>query len=85
MLRRRTTLRSVVNTVVLAAGTATIVMVLGAVAAWLVVRTRVRGRWLVDGLGFVPIAIPGLVLGVALLVVYLRVPDRRSTGRSGSS
>ena len=58
----------------LAAGTATIVLIIAAVAAWLVVRTSVRGRWLIDGLAFVPIAIPGLVFGVALLVVYLRVP-----------
>ena len=33
----------------LAAGTATVVVVLGAVASWLVVRTKLRGRWLVDG------------------------------------
>ena len=74
VLREEDTIRSVLNTVVLAAGTATIVLVIAAVAAWLVVRTSVRGRWLIDGLAFVPIAIPGLVFGVALLVVYLRVP-----------
>jgi iron(III) transport system permease protein len=74
VLRQEDTIRSVLNTVVLAAGTATIVLIIAAVAAWLVVRTSVRGRWLIDGLAFVPIAIPGLVFGVALLVVYLRVP-----------
>ena len=68
------TVHSVWNTLLLAAGTATIVLVLAAVAAWLIVRTRVRGRWTVDALAFMPIAIPGLVLGVSLLVVYLRVP-----------
>ena len=73
-LRQEDTLRAVLNTVVLAAGTATIVLIISAVAAWLIVRTAVRGRWLIDGLAFVPIAIPGLVFGVALLVVYLRVP-----------
>ena len=74
VLDDESTLRSVWNTLMLAAGTATIVLVLAAVAAWLVVRTRVRGRWTVDALAFMPIAIPGLVLGVSLLVVYLRVP-----------
>jgi iron(III) transport system permease protein len=68
------TLRSLRNTVILAAGTATGVVLLGAVAAWLVVRTRIRGRWLLDAVSFAPIAIPGLVLGTSLLVVYLRVP-----------
>jgi len=47
-------------------------MLITAVAAWLVVRTRVRGRWLIDNLAFMPLTIPGLVLGVALLFVYLR-------------
>ena len=48
-------------------------LVIAAIAAWLVVRTSVRGRWRSTA-GVRPIAIPGLVLGVALLVVYLRVP-----------
>jgi iron(III) transport system permease protein len=42
------------------------------VASWLVVRTRLPGRWIVDNLAFMPLAIPGLVLGVSLLFVYLR-------------
>ena len=32
------------------------------------------GRRLLDGLAFLPIAVPGVVLGVALLAVYLRSP-----------
>jgi len=55
-------------------GAATAVMLLTAVAAWVVVRTRLRGRSLVDNLAFMPLTIPGLVLGVALLFVYLRIP-----------
>lgn len=68
------TLEAVVNTAILAAATASIVLVIGAVGAWLIVRTSIRGRWIVDGLAFAPIAIPGLVLGLALLVVYVRIP-----------
>jgi iron(III) transport system permease protein len=45
-----------------------------AIVAWLVIRTRARGRWLLDNLVFLPLTIPGLVLGVSLLFVYLRVP-----------
>jgi iron(III) transport system permease protein len=37
------------------------------------VRTTLPGRWLVDNLAFLPLVIPGLVLGVALLTVYLRL------------
>lgn len=62
------------NSLILGLGVATGVMFLGAVASWLVVRTTLPGRWIVDNLAFLPLIIPGLVLGVALLYVYLRVP-----------
>jgi iron(III) transport system permease protein len=61
------------NSLILGLATATFVMLLAAVAAWVVVRTRLPGRWVVDNLAFLPLVIPGLVLGVALLSVYLRV------------
>jgi iron(III) transport system permease protein len=60
------------NSVILGVGSATTVMLLAAVASWLVVRTRLPGRWIIDNLAFLPLVIPGLVLGVALLSVYLR-------------
>jgi iron(III) transport system permease protein len=50
------------------------VAVLGALTAWIVQRSRVRGRWLLDDLAFLPLAMPGLVLGASLLFVYLRSP-----------
>jgi iron(III) transport system permease protein len=62
------------NSLVLGIGSATAVMFFMAIASWLVVRTKLKGRWLVDGLSFSPLAIPGLVMGVALLFVYLRFP-----------
>ena len=62
------------NSFILSAGAAIVVMALSAIAAWLVIRTRIRGRGIVDILAFLPIVIPGLVLGVALLFVYLRSP-----------
>jgi iron(III) transport system permease protein len=60
------------NSLIVGLGSATVVMLLTAVAAWLVIRTRLPGRWLIDNLAFLPLTIPGLVLGVALLSVYLR-------------
>jgi iron(III) transport system permease protein len=68
------TLDALKNSLLLGVGSATLVMLFMAVAAWLVVRTRMRGRWMVDNLAFLPLVIPGLVLGVALLFVYLRFP-----------
>jgi iron(III) transport system permease protein len=68
------TLTAFRNSLLVCAGAATAVVLVAALAGWLVQRTRARGRWLVDGLASLPIAVPGVVLGAALLVVYLRVP-----------
>jgi iron(III) transport system permease protein len=68
------TMTALKNSLYLGIGTATVVMLFMAVAAWLVVRTKLRGRWLVDNLAFLPLVVPGLVMGVALLIVYLRHP-----------
>ncbi len=78
-------IQAVKNSIILGLGSATTVMLLAAVAAWVVVRTNLPGRWLIDSLAFLPLVIPGLVLGVAMLFVYLRHPAPRSTARSGSS
>jgi iron(III) transport system permease protein len=67
-------LRAFRNSLSLGLGSATFVMLFTAIGAWLVVRTKLRGRWMVDNLAFVPLVIPGLVMGVALLFVYLRFP-----------
>jgi iron(III) transport system permease protein len=68
------TITALKNSLYLGVGTATLVMLFMAVAAWLVVRTKLPGRWLVDNLAFLPLVVPGLVMGVALLIVYLRHP-----------
>jgi iron(III) transport system permease protein len=62
------------NSLLLGVGTATLVMAGMAIAAWIVVRSRIPGRQLVDQFAFVPLVIPGLVLGLALSFVYLRSP-----------
>lgn len=49
-------------------------MLLAAAITWVVVRTRTPGRRLIDVLAFAPIAIPGTVLGLALVSVYLTIP-----------
>ena len=68
------TARATLNSLVLAVGAATTVVGISAVAAWVVTRTRARGRWLVGAAAFVPLVLPGLVLGEALLFTYLRLP-----------
>jgi iron(III) transport system permease protein len=62
------------NSLLLGAGAATIVMALMAVAAWVVVRSGIPGRKVLDQIAFSPLVIPGLVLGVGIAFVYLRSP-----------
>lgn len=62
------------NSLFLGAASATLVMILMAIAAWIVVRSNISGRKVLDLLSFAPLVIPGLVLGLALQFVYLRSP-----------
>jgi iron(III) transport system permease protein len=62
------------NSLILGLSSATLVMAFMAVAAWIVVRSRIPGRKVLDGLAFMPLVVPGLVMGLALSFVYLRSP-----------
>lgn len=62
------------NSLILGVSTATGVMAVMSVAAWMVVRARTRGTGVLEQLSFVPLVIPGLVLGLSLSFVYLRSP-----------
>src|SRR2546422_3438292 len=64
------TRQAITNSLFLAVVSATLVVGLTAVIAWISVRTRTPGRGLLDFLAFVPIAIPGIVLGVSLVWLY---------------
>lgn len=64
---------SVTNTLILGAATATAVSLFTTVCAWLAVR-RYKGGWLLDQLATMPLIFPSIVLGVALLQVFLNTP-----------
>ena len=70
----RSAVRALKNSFILGIGAATIVMSLMAIAAWITVRSRMPGRGLVEQLSFVPLVIPGIVLGLSISFVYLRSP-----------
>ncbi len=56
---------------VAAAGTG---VLFASIISWIVLRTRIAGRQLLDIISFLPIAVPGTVMGLALLWLYLTVP-----------
>jgi iron(III) transport system permease protein len=62
------------NSFYLSVGSATLVMLLTSVISWITVKTRLPGRALLDNMTFIPIAMPGIVLGVSLIWVYLTLP-----------
>ena len=57
------------------------------IIAWVIVRSKFKGRAVLDGLTFLPHAIPGVTIGIALIYLYLNPPLNicRFTARSGSS
>jgi iron(III) transport system permease protein len=65
---------SVEHSVVTAVTAGAIVTVLSAIIAYITVKTRMRGRFLLDGLATFPIAVPSVVMGVGLLYWYLAAP-----------
>ncbi len=66
--------RAIINSTFLAIGAGILVMIITSIISWITVRTKIRGRWILDNMAFVSIAIPGTVVGVALLYMYLVVP-----------
>jgi iron(III) transport system permease protein len=62
------------NSTLLGVGSASVVMLLVAAISYFVNKSRIRGRKILDFLGFAPIALPSVVLGTAFLWFYLLVP-----------
>jgi iron(III) transport system permease protein len=66
--------RSVWNSLILALGCATIIMLVTSVICWIVVKTKLPGRWLLDNIASLPMVFPGIVLGLSIMILYLYVP-----------
>jgi iron(III) transport system permease protein len=62
------------NSIILATLTATVAMILTSLIAWIVYKSRLPGSWLLDFLAFIPITIPGIVMGMALILLYVAFP-----------
>jgi iron(III) transport system permease protein len=65
---------AIFNSIVLALLSATLIMLATSLLCWIVVRTRLPGRWLIDHVASLPLVFPGLVLGLAIMVCYLALP-----------
>jgi len=68
------TMNAAENTIVIAVLTGLITTLICVVAAYLLVKTRVRARRVLEMLATAPIALPSVILGVSLLYWYLAAP-----------
>jgi iron(III) transport system permease protein len=64
------------NTFVMMIIAATVTMLLALIVSWIIVRSQVKGKGFLDGLVFIPHAIPGIVVALALMMAYLSAPLR---------
>lgn len=62
------------NNLIVGVASASVTVFLTAVVAWIVVRTSIRGRKILDVLAFSPVAFPGVVFGLSLMWLYLTLP-----------
>jgi len=68
------TRRAIANSLLLATLAATFCILIGVAIGWIDVRTRARGRWLLDYVSLVPLGLPGIVMAAALIQFWLKVP-----------
>ena len=62
------------NSFLVSASAATLVMFLTSIVSWLRYKSRLKGMTLLEYGAMTPIAVPGLVLGTALIVLYVANP-----------
>src|SRR5881628_1689892 len=62
---------AVVNSLMLGVGSATVIMLVTSVICWIVVKTKLPGRWVLDNFASLPMVFPGIVLGLAIMILYL--------------
>ncbi|MGH7772479.1 MAG: ABC transporter permease, partial [Candidatus Binatia bacterium] len=62
------------NTLLLMVISATATMLMAFFVSWVIVRTELRGRGVLDAVTFFPHAVPGIVIALALMMAYLSPP-----------
>ncbi|MCP4400971.1 MAG: iron ABC transporter permease [bacterium] len=72
LFENQTARRAIRNSVFLAFSAATAISLLGAMIAYIVVKTKIRGRFVLDLLSNMPYALPGTVVAVAMILAWLR-------------
>lgn len=66
-----------INTLIVAVSAATLTMILALTSAWIISRRRGAGRGALDVITFLPHALPGVIIGIALTFVFVQPPMQR--------
>jgi len=74
ILEHPSLMRAVWNSLLLAIGSATLIMLVTSVICWIVVKTKLPGRWILDNIASLPMVFPGIVLGLSIMILYLYLP-----------
>lgn len=75
---------SIANSLLYAIVAMVLCSVVGLAIAYLVVRVRIRGGFLLDTMGMLPLAVPGLVMAFGYVAMSLVWPFAPLTGRDGA-
>jgi iron(III) transport system permease protein len=67
-------IRSVINSLTVSITSASAAVAITFFAAWLIVRASIKARWLLDQMAMLPLVFPGIVMGIAILKMYLFLP-----------
>jgi iron(III) transport system permease protein len=67
-------IRSIMNSMTVSISSATIAVTITFFAAWLIVRASIKARWVLDHMSMLPLVFPGIVMGIAILKMYLMLP-----------
>jgi iron(III) transport system permease protein len=65
---------SVMNSLTVSVSSASVAIFITFIAAWLIVRASIKSRWLLDQMAMLPLVFPGIVMGIAILKMYLMIP-----------
>lgn len=74
MLQHSMAVPSIINSLIYALSAMVLAVILGLAIAYLTVRVKIRGGWLLDALGMLPLAVPGLVMAFGYVAMSLEWP-----------
>ncbi len=74
MLQHSLAVPSIINSLIYALSAMVFAVILGLAIAYLTVRVKIRGGWILDTLGMLPLAVPGLVMAFGYVAMSLEWP-----------